>query len=290
MSDGRDSLITSFAAHLQSSDVRPNTIRAYMHDVRAFIEWADRRALPLSDITTPDLIAYRASMMADSLKPSSINRHMIALRRLFSYLVDTQIVIDNPAAPLKRQAQIQPPPRHLTDLEIRDLLAAVRRYGKSTAGRDSSIIVFLLHTGLRRDELLSLVTDDLTIRERSGSVLIRSGKGGKRRTVPLNATARSAAQSILGDSARQYFLIGRDGGHLSAAALNKMLGHYSYLAQIDRISPHDLRHAFAYRMAKVIPLHELARLLGHDDPKTTMIYTQPTAQDLQAAVDQIAWQ
>jgi len=47
------------------------------------------------------------------------------------------------------------------------------------------------------------------------------------------------------------------------------------------VSPHDLRHRFGYR---------LARIIGHDSLDTTMLYIQGTPKDLQKAMEQIAWE
>lgn len=63
-----------------------------------------------------------------------------------------------------------------------------------TAGgslRDRTIIVLMLHTGLRAREVCTLKTQDVTLGKRSG-VLRVLGKRNKYREVPLNSTVRSA--------------------------------------------------------------------------------------------------
>ena len=66
--------------------------------------------------------------------------------------------------------------------ELRD------RHGK----RDHAILQMLLQTGMRIGECQSLGWQDITFQERKGLVLIRSGKGNKSRTIPLNSSIRSA--------------------------------------------------------------------------------------------------
>jgi integrase/recombinase XerC len=56
------------------------------------------------------------------------------------------------------------------------------------------------------------------------------------------------------------------------------------------LRPHDLRHRFGYRMAEKVPLHRLAQIMGHDSLDTTLIYIQGTQNDLQQAVETIAWE
>jgi len=71
-------------------------------------------------------------------------------------------------------------------------LVLMRAVQKSGRVRDVAIVTLLLYTGLRVSELCALATADVSIRERSGVPVVRSGKGGKRREVPFNASARRA--------------------------------------------------------------------------------------------------
>ena len=50
----------------------------------------------------------------------------------------------------------------------------------------------ILNTGIRESELCSLEMDDITISDRKGTIIIRSGKGNKYRELPLNEDARNA--------------------------------------------------------------------------------------------------
>jgi integrase/recombinase XerD len=60
-------------------------------------------------------------------------------------------------------------------------------------------------------------------------------------------------------------------------------------AKVPDLSPHDLRRRFGYRVARAVPLHRLAQLMGHDSLDTTRTYVASTRQDLQEAVETIAW-
>jgi integrase/recombinase XerD len=60
-------------------------------------------------------------------------------------------------------------------------------------------------------------------------------------------------------------------------------------AKLPDVSPHDLRHRFGYQMAASVPLHRLAQIMGHDSLDTTKFYIQGTKNDLQQAVETVAW-
>jgi integrase/recombinase XerD len=72
-------------------------------------------------------------------------------------------------------------------------------------------------------------------------------------------------------------------------ALGYIVKKYASVAKLLTVSPHDLRHRFGYRMAESVPLHRLAQIMGHDSLDTTKLYIQGPKQDLQQAVETIAW-
>ena len=126
------------------------------------------------------------------------------------------------------------------------------------------------------------------IGERSGSVTVRKGKGGKSRTVPLTLTARTAlmawreaAGAALGD---RVFPIG-------ARAVQKALERYARRAGIEgAVTPHMFRHTFCKILVDAgESLDRVAALAGHSSLNTTARYTKPTAQDLERAVSKLEW-
>jgi integrase/recombinase XerC len=196
------------------------------------------------------------------------------------------------------------------------LLAAVQTHGTP---RDHAIVITLLHTGLRNDELCGLKREHLQLGKRGGHIRIY-GKRNKYREVPLNATVRAELKSYLKtlpadvpylfpsqkgelvDDAQpegmdpQTSVSGSSAGApvrrpapIQQRALGYLIAKYAKLAKVVDLSPHDLRHRFGYRMARTVPLHRLAQIMGHDSLDTTMVYVRGTPQDLQQAVEAIAW-
>jgi len=184
--------------------------------------------------------------------------------------------------------QVKGAPHHLSDAEEQALLAAVITYGPL---RDQTILMVLLHTGLRAHELCGLQIRDVTVNKWSGVLRVR-GKRNKYREVPLNSTARDALTVYLptvAQDAPALFCSHKTGAALTERALGYLVAKYATRAKVDDVSPHVLRHRFGYRMAATVPLHRLAQIMGHDSLDTTMIYVQGTKQDLQQEVEKIAW-
>jgi len=183
-------------------------------------------------------------------------------------------------------------PRHLDDQEEQALVAAVKKKGTV---RDQAIIVLMLHTGLRAREICTLIRGQVHLGKRSGSIVVH-GKRNKYREIPLNATARVALEDYdpllakpHAQDATPLFRSEKRHTRLTERGLGYLVKKYAEHAKLRNVSPHDLRHRFGYRMAETVPLHRLAQLMGHDSLDTTMLYTQGTKDDLQQAVETIAW-
>lgn len=288
-----------YAAYLRDdADMRPATLRNYLSDVQQFMAWCEATwaaghetdvAFAPAAVTTPALTRYRAHLQhALHLKPASVNRALVSLKRYFAWVTTAGMIARNPAAVVKLVGMEPTTPRQLRDTEEEALVAAVTATGSA---RDRAMIVLMLHTGLRAGEVCGLCRGDITLGRRSGVMRV-TGKRNKYREVPLNATARQALQEYLPTLAVEtscLFPSERTGAALTERAVGYIVRRYAMHARLVNVSPHDLRHRFGYRMAESVPLHRLAQIMGHDSLDTTMVYVRATASDLQREVEKIAW-
>ncbi len=288
-------------------DLSADTRRNYLSDLRQFAAWCEAswsegqeaaHAFAPTAIATALITQYRAYLQTVcKLQPASINRHLVSLKRYFTWATEHGDLGRDPAKVVKLVPLVRRPPRHLTDQEENALIAAVTAHGTL---RDRALLILALHTGLRAEELCQLQRSNVVVGKRSGHVAIY-GKRNKYREVPLNGTARAVLGEYLPtlpSHATWLFVSNKqetlpDGSKQAAPLTERGLGYlvakYARLAKIADLSPHDLRHRFGYRMAQTVPLHRLAQIMGHDSLDTTMIYVQGTKQDLQQAVEAIAW-
>jgi len=291
--------IDQYEASLRAeTDMHGSTVRNYVSDLRLFMAWcetawaegseADLPFMPAA-VTTPLITRYRAYLQQTlRLKPASVNRSLVSLKRYFAWACATGVLQRNPATVVKLVGAVSVAPRHLKDTEEDALVAAVTAAGSV---RDRTMIIVMLHTGLRASEICGLRRDAVTLNKRSGVVAV-TGKRNKYREVPLNVTARHVLKEYLGTLPRDespLFPSEKTGGALTERALGYIVRRYATLARVPDLSPHDLRHRFGYRMAESVPLHRLAQIMGHDSLDTTMTYVQATKADLQQEVEKIAW-
>ena len=273
------------------------SIRNYLSDLRQFIAWCESGWCEKQDEPsyTPQavvlslLIRYRTYLQTMLwLKPSSINRTLMSLKRYFAWAVRKQLIQDDPTRAIKFVPKEAPTPRHLSDEEEDVLVAAVNAYGTL---RDRTIITLLLHTRLQAQELCTLTCNQMYIGKRNGTLRI-IGKRKKVREIPLNATVRSILLGYLEtlpQGTTYLFPSEKIRDVLTERALGHLNANYAQLAQALDVSPHDLCHRFGYCMVEVVPLHRLAQIMGHDSLDTTMLYIRGTKQDLQHDVEKIAW-
>jgi integrase/recombinase XerC len=194
-------------------------------------------------------------------------------------------VAEDPTAAVKGVQQVPVAPKALAKREVDKLLRQAERSGSK---RDLAIVATLRHTGLRVGELTALRLGDVEIGERKGELVVRSGKGGKYRVVPLNLDARraiAAYREVRPQVVDDHLFVGQRGTGLTPRAVEKLVEKYARLAGLPGVSPHVLRHTFGkHALDAGVDLVTVSRLLGHERLETTAIYTTPSASDLETAV------
>jgi site-specific recombinase XerD len=165
---------------------------------------------------------------------------------------------------------------------VDEIVAVLRRTPDDRHGfRTRAMIVVLWRAGLRVQEALALAEHDLD--QRRSSILVRSGKGGRRREVGMDDWGWELLRPWLTARAElpagPLFCIidGRTCGRAwSAAAVRSELRRLAARAGVRRrFAPHQLRHAHALELAREgVPLNIIQRQLGHLNLGTTSIYLQ----------------
>ncbi len=165
---------------------------------------------------------------------------------------------------------------------VQEIIAVMREAGSDRHGaRVCALIVMLWRGGLRIQEALSLSERDLD--PQRGSVLVRSGKGGRRREIGMDAWGWEQLRSWL--TTRVELPIGpmfcvidgpTRGRSWSSAAVRCEFRRLAARAGIRRrFAPHQLRLAHAVELAREgVPLNIIQRQLGHVNLGTTSIYLQ----------------
>jgi site-specific recombinase XerD len=165
---------------------------------------------------------------------------------------------------------------------IDEIVAVMRHAGDDRHGwRLRAMVVVLWRAGLRIQEALALCEHDLD--PRRGSLLVRNGKGGRRREVGMDAWGWEQRRPWLNARAElpagPLFCIidgptrGRPWSDAAVRCEFRRLAAQTGVRR--RFAPHQLRHAHALGLAREgVPLNILQRQLGHVSLGTTSIYLQ----------------
>ena len=265
----------------------PRTQDRYRAALAEFASWYrqtfydDPDPALLTDLEVRDYVAHLRSVRR--LSPSSIHLRLAALRGLLKSLGRTLRV----KGPRMQRA----PVRALSARELGRLFAAAEGEGWIDK-RNIALLALMAKAGLRVGEVVALEAEDIRLSERSGWAIIRSGKGNKRREVPLNAEVRAALRAYL--EARPPFpaerlFVSRTGAPLSARDVQRLVAALAQKARIEgKVTPHTLRHTFATRaVEKGVDLAALSALLGHESLATTSRYLHPSRERLAEAVERL---
>jgi len=287
---------TRFLQGLREKGRSLRTLRAYEIDWSRFASWyaeVNQEPFTLERLTAMDVQDHLSWGRQQGLKATTLNRRLTWLKQYASWGEQQRVVRPDmfqriKAIPVQKKQQLGP--RALSSPETRKLLKEVKVRGNP---RDEAIFSVFLYTGLRVGELVSLRVDDIALSERKGVIRVWANvaKGEKERAVPIPKRAREALQAYLLQRAAQnekVLFIGRQ-GPLSAAAVAAIVRKYAEWAKLEGVTPHILRHTFAYNYLKNNhnDLVALADILGHSDLNTTRIYTKRRLSDLQEGVERI---
>jgi integrase/recombinase XerC len=299
-------LLSVFEKHLNALDISPLTARGYLADLRHFTRWFEQtngETLAVQRITPTDVKEYKHFLLSvERRKASTINRRLAALSALTKWARQTGQIQSDPTENIKGVASAPHAPKWLDKHQQfklaraieNDLESSKMRYPKRwrTRRRDASLVLFLLHTGLRLTEAVNLRMSDVQLSERKGSVLVRNGKGGKQRLVPLNVEARKALQAwitVRPPTEHLWTIVeGASEEALSGRTVQRILRRYGQMAGIEGLTPHVCRHTFAKNLVdNAVGLEKVAALLGHSSLNTTRMYVTPSEKDLEMAVEAV---
>lgn len=215
-------------------------------------------------------------------------------RAFFRWLVRDGHLLTDPAVVLEPIPRPRSLPRVLSFREMDRLLAATAGTTQQDR-RDRALVELGYACALRAGELLGLDLLDLDLS--AGEVLIRCGKGGHARRLPMGGPATRAVMVYL-SAARDTFIparlavrpaalfVSRRGTRLRQDLACRALARRARDAKISgRVTWHTLRHTAAVHMlSRGADIAHVAALLGHAAPETTVRYTRLVLADLKEAL------
>jgi integrase/recombinase XerC len=306
-----EAAIAAFRSYLTvERNYSPRTVEVYLRDVEALrTHLREKRGkdVPLPKLSALDVRGQLAALYGQN-GPATINRKLSSMRAFCRFLQKRGVIEGNPAEAIRGPKKPKGLPRALDVDDAFRLVEAPTTTGRTSHRtlspedearhvllrlRDAAMMELIYSTGLRVSEACALDTTDID-RDRYGVpiVLVRHGKGGKSREVPLGGAADRAvneylpARRALGATDAALFL-NATGERLTTRSVQRMVKKWTVAGGVHaNATPHGLRHSFAtHLLDEGVDLRSIQELLGHASLSSTQIYTKVSVDHLMKVYD-----
>ena len=256
---------------MKRKNLAVHTVKNYLHRLKLFLAWA---AMPIEKVTSQDVKDYMDVLLGRRLSPETINAHVIAIRKFYSYLrKEERVEMSNPAIKGLALRLPHPLPQYLQDSDVEIFLRSI------TKDRDMAIFMLMLRCGLRVEEAAHLNLGAIDYRR--NQIVVRGGKGNKDRVVYLSNDAAEVLATYLRKrpvtKEQKVFLVEKGvckGKPISVRGIQKRIEYYSKKTGVA-ISCHRLRHTMATQLLNAdADLVTIQDLLGHRRINTTQLYSR----------------
>jgi len=263
------SMAGAWLAEVQQRTGSARTPKEYARELSRFLADLD----PV--VATPAHVhafAYGPGPSRKEPSPSTVVVRLAAVSGFYDFACRMDLVATNPAARVKRPKLRQPTPTGLDGGELRRLLKAIPN--TSAGVRDRAIVLTMVLSGLRRQEVMNLRAGDLTLKGNKVFYTVRA-KGGIERYRELPPPAFVSITTALNTQGRPLEALAPDARlfDVSHWGFGQNLARYGKKAKLGHITPHVLRHSAAkLRRETGASIEDVGALLGHRSIATTARY------------------
>lgn len=273
-------------AYMTWCDVRyrPSSIHSHRAALLNFFLWlqdVQPELTRLDQVTRPVALDYARHLQelvaAQTIAPKYRNDLYHKVRLFFEFVIEEQLDTAPAHNPFSRRDTPRCPdplPRYIADPELRIILTYCRQ---EAALQERTVVITLLHTGIRAAELAVLKTSDLVQLQGKWQLHIHEGKGLKDRMIPLTAEALSVLQAWqAGEQAGSAdYLFARHGQPWNSNKVGKIVRQIGLHLDIAGLTPHRFRHSFAVALLNYgMRESALQKLMGHATLGMTLEYAR----------------
>lgn len=246
-------MMPSWELAMRAERKSPETIKSYGDGVRAFGRWCETTGTP-PELTKVNVQTFIAALLDGGAEAGTAENRLKGLRRFAAWLSDPAegILDENPLLGIKPVKIDRKVTAALTDDELRRLIKACTGKG-FVDRRDEAVVRVMAETTARAGEVVGMTLEDVDLKR--GLVIIRRGKGGKGRIVPIGPQTGVAIDRYLrlrtlhpcSADTPALWLGGQGKGGFGYHALHKALGVRARAAGLQNFHPHLMRHTAASR-------------------------------------------
>jgi len=272
------------------------TIENYERDIKKFEVYSREFSIDYKKLSKENIFDFHSDL-SSSIGPRSFSRILSSLRTFYKYLFSHNIVNDlalnsiqtYPSPKFKKSI-----PSFLSQEKIYEVLDKIDLSDKHELikVRDKAIIMLFFTSGLRLEEMTSLVLGDIDLDNNSIKVL---GKGGKERysnfdkftnELIIKYLAKIKKYPLLKSNINNNLFVDKDNKSLSRNKIQYIVMNNLKGLSLSSYGPHTLRHSFAtHLLNKGVGISAIQSLLGHAKLSSTQIYTHVSLEKLQNTIN-----
>ena len=265
-------MLDKFISYLQfEKRYSEHTVIAYKNDLSQFITFAELQEISeFSSISSAFIRSWIVELIENGCANKSVNRKLASLRTFYKWLRKEGLASTNPLLKLRGPKSEKRLPSFAKETNLSDYFS-----DDFNGLRDALMVEVFYQTGIRLSELINLKDGNVT----NDSIKVL-GKRNKERIIPITAalfkkiTAYRKVRNLTCGATTTLFVL-ENGNILYPAFVYRRITKYlGTTTQLDKKSPHVLRHTFATHMLnRGAGLETLKDLLGHANLAATQIYT-----------------
>ncbi len=270
-------MLDKFISYLQfEKRYSEHTVIAYKNDLSQFITFAELVEISTFSSLSPAFIrSWIVELIDKGCTNKSVNRKLASLRTFYKWLRKEGVASTNPLLKIRGPKSEKRLPSFAKESELK--ASNLNEYFSDDFNglRDALMVEIFYQTGIRLSELINLRDGNVT----TDSIKVL-GKRNKERIIPITSSLfkkitdyRKMRDLTCGATTTLFVL--ENGNILYPAFVYRRITKYlGSTTQLDKKSPHVLRHTFATHMLnRGAGLETLKDLLGHANLAATQIYT-----------------
>jgi site-specific recombinase XerD len=254
--------ISDFEEYMIRKHYSASTIKTYCNISYHFLL---KTGKPPKEIERIDIEQYIQKQVVDKQYSLAYQNQIINAVKLFlNRMANLNFNLEDLERPRKSKFL----PTVLSKREVRAILNEIDNLKHKT------VLSLIYACGLRIGEALSLKISDID--SDRALIHIREAKGYKDRIVGLSPMILEVLRAYYKEYKPQYYLFeSPDGKPYSQSSVRSVFRKACQSAGIKKpVRVHSLRHSYATHLLEAgTDLRYIQDILGHKDPKTTMIYT-----------------
>lgn len=262
--------VRAMQAWMEQKRYSRSTITSYAGFIHQF--FSVHPSLPWDGLTQDIIVRYNHAQFIEKGRSYSAQNQWINAIKLYLKVHTLNV---GELEDIERPRRAYTLPNVLSKEEV----AGIIRHTANLKHR--TLLMLIYSAGLRIGEALRLKIDD--IRKEEGLIYVSRSKGNKDRRVPLSPVMLRALRAYYNAyTPAKWLFEGQKGGAYSPRSAAQVLKRSVARAGIrTRVTLHTLRHSYATHLTqRGVNIQYLQEILGHNSPKTTMLYTHLSGKDI----------